>query len=68
MKKTIRKTMMFALTITLAFVAFSLNANAATFVVNTTADTQDLSTVDGVCLDNVGTCSLRAAITEANVL
>jgi CSLREA domain-containing protein len=68
MKKTIRKTMMFALTITLAFIAFSLNAKAATFTVNTTADTQDLVAGDGVCLDSTATCSLRAAITEANAL
>lgn len=39
--------------------------HAATFVVDTTADTAD-ATLDGVCADASGYCSLRAAITEAN--
>ena len=38
----------------------------ATFVVVTTADTQDATPGDGVCADAGGLCSLRAAITEAN--
>jgi CSLREA domain-containing protein len=36
------------------------------FFVDTTADTQDLTPGDGLCLDSGGFCSLRAAITEAN--
>ena len=40
----------------------------ATFVVNTTADTQDALPGDGICADSTGACSLRAAITEANAL
>lgn len=40
----------------------------ATFVVNTTDDTQDASPGDGICADAGGNCSLRAAITEANAL
>ncbi len=68
MNKTIRKTMMLALLVTLAFIAFSVNANAATFVVNTTADTQDATAGNGICADSGGACSLRAAITEANAL
>ena len=51
-----------------ALTAFSVNANAATFVVNTTADTQDAAPGNGVCADGGGMCSLRAAITEANAL
>ena len=65
MNKTISKTMMLALTTTLAW---AVNANAATFVVNTTADTQDAAPGNGVCADAGGACSLRAAITEANAL
>ena len=38
------------------------------FVVNTTADTQDVAPGNGVCADSGGNCSLRAAITEANAL
>ncbi len=36
-------------------------------LVNTTADTRDATPGNGVCVDAVGTCSLRAAIDEANV-
>ncbi|MEO5720579.1 MAG: choice-of-anchor Q domain-containing protein [Chthoniobacterales bacterium] len=45
-----------------------VNANAATFAVNTTADTQDAIPGNGICADSSGACSLRAAITEANAL
>src|ERR1051325_3161557 len=44
------------------------NAVTTTFVVNTTADTQDAVPGDGVCADSGGACSLRAAITENNAL
>ncbi|MCX6031797.1 MAG: CSLREA domain-containing protein, partial [Chloroflexi bacterium] len=43
-------------------------AHAATFTVNTTADTTDANPGDGVCADSGGACSLRAAIREANSL
>lgn len=43
-------------------------AQAATFTVNTTADTQDASPGNGACGDSNGACSFRAAITEANAL
>jgi CSLREA domain-containing protein len=42
------------------------HANATVFTVNTTADTVDVSPGNGVCLDGSGTCSLRAALMEAN--
>ena len=45
----------------------SLGTSAATFVVNTTADTQDANAGDGVCSDGTA-CSFRAAISEANAL
>ncbi len=41
---------------------------ALTFNVNTTADTVDANTADGVCADAAGNCSLRAAIQEANFM
>ena len=41
-------------------------ASAATFVVNSTADTLDTNVGNGVCLTSAGTCTLRAAIQEAN--
>ena len=41
---------------------------ALTFNVNTTADTVDANTADGVCADAAGNCSLRAAIQQANFL
>ncbi len=40
----------------------------ATFGVNTTADTADASPGNGVCADAGGNCSLRAAISEANMI
>jgi trimeric autotransporter adhesin len=49
-------------------IAFSVNVNAATFTVNTTADTQDAAPGNGICADGGGACSLRAAISEANAL
>ncbi len=42
--------------------------HAATFVLNTTADTADANPGDGICADTGGGCSLRAAIQEANAL
>ncbi len=47
---------------------FAGSATAATFTVNTTADTPDASPRNGVCADSSGNCSLRAAIMEANAL
>ena len=46
--------------------AFSSKSNAATFTVNTYADTQDINLQDGICGDVVFLCSLRAAISQAN--
>jgi uncharacterized repeat protein (TIGR01451 family)/CSLREA domain-containing protein len=54
-----------------AWAAFGLVAaggHAATFVVDTTADTADAVPGDGICADSGGACSLRAAIQEANAL
>jgi CSLREA domain-containing protein len=55
--------------LSIAFISFCLSmiAGAATFVVNTTLDTADVNPGDGVCSDG-STCSLRAAISEANSL
>ena len=41
-------------------------AHADTFVVDTTADDVDVFPGDGVCLSGGGTCTLRAAVMEAN--
>ena len=43
-------------------------AVAATFTVNQTADTQDVSPGDGLCADASGDCTVRAALEEANGL
>lgn len=40
--------------------------HALTFNVNTTADTVDANTGDGVCQDASGNCSLRAAVMQSN--
>ncbi len=47
---------------------FTAGASAATFSVNTTADSADANPGDGVCADSGGSCSLRAAISQANAL
>lgn len=49
-----------------AILAFAFASYGATFVVTTTADTQDATPGDGVCADAGAQCSLRAAISEAN--
>src|SRR5207247_1237675 len=48
--------------------AITLGPPTATFAVNDTSDTPDLSPGDGVCLNANGLCSLRAAVMEANAL
>ncbi len=47
-------------------VAVSYRAQAATFTVDSTADQVDAKPGDGKCATGVGTCTLRAAIQEAN--
>ena len=39
---------------------------AATFTVDSTADSSDINAGDGICDDGAGNCTLRAAIEEAN--
>src|SRR5215216_5850060 len=41
---------------------------AATFTVNSLADTQDIVQGNGICADAGGLCTLRAALQEANTL
>lgn len=43
-------------------------ARAATFVVDSTADTGDANAGNGACADAGGDCTLRAAVEEANAL
>ena len=53
----------------LVCVLLALDAGAAPFEVNSTADAPDASPGDGVCQTaSPGTCTLRAAIQEANAL
>src|SRR5574340_707697 len=51
-----------------ALLAVAPAANGATFAVNSTADAVDVNPGDGVCATAAGTCTLRAAIQEANAL
>jgi CSLREA domain-containing protein/uncharacterized repeat protein (TIGR01451 family) len=51
----------------LLFIPYGI-ASAADFTVNSTADDNDASTSDGLCLTAKGECTLRAAITQANSL
>ena len=65
-----RRLLTFALSVALvgALVPFSPAppARAATFVVDSTGDEPDTDAGDGSCLTAAGTCTLRAAIQEAN--
>lgn len=44
----------------------SIAAHAASFTVNSGADTNDANVGDGICSDASGGCTLRAAVQEAN--
>jgi CSLREA domain-containing protein len=57
-----------ALLVTIALAASVVHATDVTFNVNTTDDLIDDNTDDGACHTSVGTCSLRAAIMQANHL
>ena len=48
--------------------ALATPAHSAEFVVDTTTDAVDASPGDGTCNTGTGTCSLRAAVQEANAL
>jgi CSLREA domain-containing protein len=52
----------------LAFAAYAGAASAAGFAVTTTFDAVDAFPGDGVCADVAGSCTLRAAVQEANAL
>lgn len=52
----------------LAIIAAALEANAATFSVDSAGDASDDNTGDGICHTAGGVCTLRAAIQEVNVL
>lgn len=66
MKRGLRESLIAVLMLSALYVAFSVSAHAATFVVNTTNDTLDVTAGDGICADAAGACSLRAAISESN--
>ena len=57
-----------ALTTVVFGLALFTAVHGATFVVNTTNDTADVTPGDGNCADAGAQCSLRAAISEANAL
>ncbi len=54
------------LTLAAAAGALAMSASAATFVVNSVGDESDADLMDGICLTALGTCTLRAAIEQAN--
>jgi predicted outer membrane repeat protein len=47
--------------------AFDDERPSAVFTVNDSSDTVDVMPGDGICADNFGSCTLRAAVTEANL-
>jgi len=52
----------------LAAIGLPSPVQAATFTVNSMADTIDANPGDGICNDGTGNCTLRAAIQETNAL
>jgi CSLREA domain-containing protein len=44
----------------------NVRASPSTFTVNSTGDAPDSDTADGICDDDTGNCTLRAAIEQAN--
>jgi len=50
------------------FGTLSFTANAVEFIVDATADAVDISAGDGLCETAAATCTLRAAVQEANAL
>ena len=62
------RTRRFPVSLLLGVLAGTPPACAATFIVDTTADAVDAAPGDGACATGAGTCTLRAAIQEANAL
>src|SRR6185436_6961472 len=66
MKFSLNRSLLLALAQIVMFAAPELGA--ATFTVNSTDDAPDALAGDGVCATSNGSCTLRAAIQEANAL
>ncbi len=68
----VRRLSLTALSLLLALAALNIGparpVAAASFLVNATADQADANPGDGVCATGANTCTLRAAIQEANAL
>lgn len=56
------------LSIAVASLSVVSQAQAASFVVDSSADAPDASTADGICAAASGSCTLRAAVGQANAL
>ncbi len=68
MKKTLKEAVIFSGLVFFCLAGIFRTAEAATFTVNSTADEVDTNPGDGICATAAGTCTLRAAIHEANAL
>jgi CSLREA domain-containing protein len=53
-------------TVAISLLLFTVAVNAATFTVDSAGDEDDASIGNGLCATSLGTCTLRAAIQEAN--
>src|SRR5919112_25497 len=68
-RRLFRPVMILAAVLLVLVAVFVVNrALASTFTVDSTADRGDTSIGNGACRTSVGTCTLRAAIQEANAL
>ena len=65
--KIVRLVTSLILGFTLAITQMS-SAHAAGFVVDSTSDAVDINPGDGICETSTGSCTLRAAIMESNIL
>jgi CSLREA domain-containing protein len=63
---TLRTLPAITLAVVLALAVNGDRAHALSFTVNSTGDGADVTTLDGVCADAGGACTLRAAIQQAN--
>jgi CSLREA domain-containing protein len=59
---------MLVLVLALLLLAGATSVKAVTFIVDSTADAVDDNPGDGLCDDGSGSCTLRAAVMEANAL
>ena len=67
-RRTVRIVRLALLSLFFGLALAACHQNGTLFLVDTTSDTIDANPGDGLCADSTGSCSLRAAVMEANAL